>query len=81
MFRALRAEPSASNGESNGARDTTGRFIKGTKRPARAGRRLGTPNKVTREVKRFLAAVLNELCKGCFQQRLARLVAVVGVVV
>jgi hypothetical protein len=42
------------------ARDTSGRFLKGAKRSASAGRRLGTPNKVTREVKGFLAEVLSE---------------------
>jgi hypothetical protein len=42
------------------ARDTSGRFVKGARRPARAGRRRGTPNRVPRAVKDFLAEILDQ---------------------
>jgi hypothetical protein len=42
------------------SRDTSGRFRKGSRRPANAGRRRGTPNRVSREVKEFLADVLKK---------------------
>jgi len=41
-------------------RDRGGRFVKGAKRPPGSGRRRGTPNRVTREVKEFLAEVLKK---------------------
>jgi hypothetical protein len=41
-------------------RDKDGRFVTGAKRPSSSGRRRGTPNKVTREVKEFLAEVLTK---------------------
>lgn len=37
-----------------------GRFKKGEPRPANAGRKKGTPNKVTRDYKEFLAALVND---------------------
>lgn len=37
------------------------KFQKGTKRPAKAGRRAGTPNKLTQSVKEAFEAAFNDL--------------------